>query len=319
MMRKIILSLLILITSFVTLGQSGLGLTQYIFNSQLINPAYFYQRSPISVNLVGRYQWANYPSAPLTIGLSGLYNINDHHTVGLVLSNDRLAGFNTFQAAASYAYRLNLGEKVQLSFGIKLGYLNFASSMNTSTLVSPNDPVFVQQKSISSLTIGTGFFLSGERFFVGLGAPNLFNNGVMRRGFSADMTGNAYYFTAGWKIVNTIPFMFYPSLKVSASVGAPIHGQLDLNFLIQNGLWLSAGVSTEVATNISVGYIFSNGFRIVYNYGFSFGKFNKFGSGVHEITLGYTKDLFQNEFSKRRYVAGHGKFKSYRKQSRRYR
>lgn len=318
-MRNFIATLLFCLSGTVIFAQNGLGFTQYIFNSQLINPAYFNRRSPISANLVGRYQWANYTGSPLTIGLTGLYNINDHHTVGLVFSNDRIATFNTFQAAASYAYRLNLGETVQLSFGAKVGYLNYSTAMNVSTLVSPSDPVFSPRKSINGFTIGTGIFLSGERFFFGVAAPNLFNNQLMPGNLSAEMSGNSYYLTAGWKVVKTIPLMFYPSIMVEATQGAPIHGQLDLNFLIQNGLWLSAGISTDIAANISVGYLFNNGFRIVYNYGFSFGKYNKYGSGVHEITLGYTKDLFDNAFSKRHYVKKNGRFRSYKKQRRRYR
>lgn len=318
-MKKTIAILLFCLSGIFCFSQNGLNFTQYIFNSQLINPAYFNRRSPISANLVGRYQWANYTGAPFTVGLSGLYNINDHHTVGLIFSNDLVAKLNTFQAAASYAYRLNLGEKVQLSFGVKAGYMNYSSAMDISTLVSRYDPVFLQRKSINGFTIGAGFFMSGERFFFGMSAPNLFNNRLMPSHLTADMTGNSYYLTAGWKVVKTIPLMFYPSIIVAATQGAPIHAQLDLNFLIQNGLWLSAGVSTEYATNISLGYLFDNGFRIVYNYGFSFGKYNKYGSGVHEITIGYTKDLFNNEFSKRHYVKRNGRFRSYKKQRRRYR
>lgn len=317
-MKKHILLIFFFVCGISAIAQNGLGFNQYILNSQLINPAYYNQRSPITVNLAGRYQWMDYPGAPNTIGLTGMYNINDHHTVGLTLSNDRVAKFNTFQASATYAYRLKLSDKVQLSFGAKVGFVNQASTIDLSSLNNPNDPTFYPQKSINGLTLGAGLFFSGQRFFVGISAPNLFNNGLMKRGFSSNLAGNAYYLSAGYKVVNTKPFMFYPSILISATEGAPIHGQFDLNFLIFNGVWINAGVSTEVATNIGIGYLFSNGFRIVYDYGFSFGKFNKYGSGIHEITLGYTKDLFQNEFAKRKYVNKKGSFQSYKKQHRRY-
>lgn len=319
-MKKVhTLLLAFLSCSTISLAQNGLGFGQYVFNSHLINPAYFNRHSPFSCNLDGRYQWADYQKSPNTIGFSGLYNIQDHHTVGLTLFNDRIAVFNTFQAAASYAYRLNLGKKVQMGFGVKVGYSNQSNTFNRTDLTDPTDPMFNMPRSVGGLSLGAGIYIAGERFAIGIGAPSLFNNRLMMRGFSPSVVGSSYYVTAGVKVVKQKNLMFYPSLLLSAVQGAPIHGQLDLNFLVMNGLWLSAGASTNIGANISVGWLFESGFRVVYSYGFSFGKFNKYGSGMHEITLGYTKDLFENKFAQRKYTTRRGgKFQSFRKQHRRY-
>ncbi|MEO9257581.1 MAG: type IX secretion system membrane protein PorP/SprF, partial [Crocinitomicaceae bacterium] len=62
-MKKHILLIFFLVCGISTMAQNGLGFNQYILNSQLINPAYYNQRSPITVNLAGRYQWMDYPGA----------------------------------------------------------------------------------------------------------------------------------------------------------------------------------------------------------------------------------------------------------------
>lgn len=303
--------------SGITFGQTGLQFSQYIFNSQTLNPAWFNHRSPVSVQFTSRVQWIDYDGTPNTHALTGQYNIGEHHTVGAIVLNDNIASFNKLQLAGTYGYRLNLGESAQLSFGLRAGYMNQTSAIS-GFLTDAYDPVLYARRSVHHFSLGAGIYAAGNRFFAGISAPDLFNNGLADQRFSTRLDGGAYHLLFGVKVIQSIPFMFYPSMIVSATMNGPLYAALDLNSLIYNSVWVTLGANTNLGTSVGIGYLFDNGLRIVYTYGFSFGPFSKYGGGVNELTIGYTKDLFYNEFAKRKFTNGKGSHKSERQLKRKY-
>lgn len=315
-MRRILLVWCIFLTSAV-FAQTGLQFSQYIFNSQTLNPAWFNHRSPVSVQLTSRVQWLDITGVPNTHALAGQYNIGEHHTIGGIVLNDHIAAFNKLQVSGTYGYRLNLGEFAQLSFGVRAGYTNQTSNI-TGYLTDAYDPILYSRRSVHQFSLGAGIYAAGNRFFVGLSAPDLFNNGLADPTFQTGQAGSAYHLMFGVKVVQSIPFMFYPSMLVSASPNAPLYASLDLNSLIYNSVWLTIGANTNLGTSVGLGYLFENGLRIVYTYGFSFGPFSKYGGGVNELTIGYTKDIFYNEFAKRKFTNGKGSHNSYKKIKRKF-
>ena len=315
-MRKLLFTLFIGLTTCGAIGQQGVQFSQYIFNAQAINPAWFNHRSPISGQLISRVQWLNYDGVPNTHAVMGQYNIGRRHTVGLIALNDHISVFNKFQISGTYAYRINLGKKAQLAFGTRVGYSNSTANIEGGYLTHQYDPVLYSRRSVHHFSIGAGMYASGDRFFVGISAPDLFNNGLVQPGFEPKLQGAAYHLHYGVKVYQSIPFMFYPTMLVSVTPNAPLHANLDLNFLIQNGLWLTLGASTDIGASAGIGYLFENNLRIVYSFGFALGPYTKYGGGVHELTIGYTKDLFKNDFEKRKFIEKKGNFQSYKKQRR---
>ncbi len=316
---KLFTTIVFFTIALATFGQHGVNFSQYIFNAQALNPAWFNHRSPISAQVVSRVQWMNYNGVPNTNAIMGQYNIGDHHTVGLIALNDNIASFNKLQVSGTYAYRLNLGEKAQLAFGLRAGYANQTANIQGGYLTHQYDPVLYAPRSVHQFSLGAGIYASGNRFFVGVSAPDLFNNGLVQPGFESGIDGGVYHMHFGVKVYQSIPFMFYPSMLVSATPNAPLHANLDLNFLIQNSVWITAGATTDLGATAGFGYLFDNGLRFVYTFGFAFGPYAKYGGGIHELTIGYSKDIFSNEFARRKFLEKKGgKFKSYRKQRRKY-
>jgi type IX secretion system PorP/SprF family membrane protein len=300
-----------------TFGQSGFQFSQYIFNSQAINPAWFNYRSPVSLQLSSRVQWLDINGTPNTHALVGQFNIGEHHTVGGIVLNDHIATWNKLQISGTYGYRINLGENAQLNFGIRAGYMNQTANIS-GYLTDAYDPVLYARRSVHHFSVGAGIYASGNRFFAGISAPDLFNNGLAERSFSTSLNGSAYHLMFGVKVIQSIPFMFYPSMLVSATVNGPVYASIDLNSLIYKSVWVTIGANTNLGTSVGIGYLFDNGLRIVYSYGFSFGPFSKYGGGINELTIGYAKDVFYNEFAKRKFTNGKGSHKSTRQMKRRF-
>lgn len=314
---RYLVTLFFIVSTVSLLAQNGIQFSQYIFNSQAINPAYFNHRSPISAQLVSRVQWLSYSGVPNTNAVMGQYNLRGNHTIGLMALNDNISAFNKFQISGSYGYRINLGEKTQLSFGVRMGYSNQTANIS-GYLTDKYDPTLYSRRSVHHFSLGAGLYMANDRFMLGLSAPDLFNNGLAQQGLEPKVDGGAYHFLLGVKVFQSKEFMFYPSMLVSMTPNAPLHATLDMNFLIQNGLWISLGATTNISANVGLGYLFDNGLRFVYTYGFSFGPYEKRGGGVHELTIGYSKDLFTPDFARRKKLNGKGSVYSKKKQRRKF-
>src|SRR5690606_10216859 len=145
-------------------------------------------------------QWLNYEGIPNTHAAMGQGNIGDHHTVGLILLNDRISVFNNFQLSGTYSYRVKLGKKSQLAFGTRMGYSNQTAHIESGYLTHPYDPVLYARRSVHLFSLGAGIFATGDNFFIGFSAPNLFNNGLVPSDFLMKLDGAAYHFHSGVKI-----------------------------------------------------------------------------------------------------------------------
>jgi type IX secretion system PorP/SprF family membrane protein len=315
---KQLLAICIITCSVGLLAQNGPMTSHYFFNSQQLNPGWFNHKSPITAQASTRVQWLSYDNAPITHTFSGQYNYLKQHTFGLILLNDQIGNFNKLQASGTYAYRLDMGDFGQVAFGVRAGYSNQSTKTITGYVTDLEDPVLRARNAASYLSLGAGFYATSNDFFFGIAAPDLFNNSILpQTTFYNGIEGGMFNLTMGAKLVHTKQLLFYPSLILATTFNSPLFGSLDFNLLIQNGLWLTAGVTTNVGTTIGMGYLFDNGLRIMYSSGISIGRSTKHGLGIHEISIGYTKDLFNEPFSKRKYTNGKGFFASLKTQIRR--
>ena len=71
-MKKIILVVALLLSGFVVelRAQQDPQYTQYMYNMNIVNPAYAGSRGTLSIGLLGRTQWVGISDAPKTATLS---------------------------------------------------------------------------------------------------------------------------------------------------------------------------------------------------------------------------------------------------------
>ena len=79
-MNKIVLTtLLVFIACFDVIAQQDPHYTQYMYNMNVINPAYAGSKESISLGVLYRKQWVNIEGAPQTLTFSG------HSPIGRML------------------------------------------------------------------------------------------------------------------------------------------------------------------------------------------------------------------------------------------
>jgi type IX secretion system PorP/SprF family membrane protein len=323
-MKKILFfSLLSLKLSFL-FAQQIPQYSQFQRNQFMINPAAAGIYDFVDVTLSGRWQWLGVDDAPrtsylaLSVPLSfkpkfynpgirtsgGTYANPDiktgkmKHTVGGQLLADQYGAFRKLSFSGTYALHLPLSKKMNLSFGVKVGLSsnNFlADKAQVLNVVNPaltySDPTYTSflanQSSKQILEVGSGLYLYGKGFFIGISAEQLTRDLVEFGSGTANFNPQIHYqIITGYKIKTGENWTLTPSILAKYMSPAPISIDANLQAEYKEWLWFGFGYRHTDALIGMVGMNISNRFKFGYSYDFSLSKFNNYTSGGHELTLG---------------------------------
>jgi type IX secretion system PorP/SprF family membrane protein len=209
-MRKICLTVSLLVVVIGMQAQQRPHYTQYILNQYILNPAISGIENYTDVKVSLRDQWVGLNGSPSTtyftihapIGKkdyrtsSTSYEIpgqnprgqyywenytaaEPHHGMGFSVINDHTGSYSRFSASASYAYHLGLSPTTNLSGGFSAGItkVSIDKSKNDFGGGDPSDPATGSAIS-GNLTklkpdISVGFWLYSRDYFVGLSAQQV--------------------------------------------------------------------------------------------------------------------------------------------------
>ena len=154
-------------------GQQDAQYTQYMYNMNVLNPAYAGSRGNLSIGILGRTQWVGIEGAPRTLTFSLNSPVGKKVGLGLSAIADKHGPVNEQNLYADFSYTLQTSEIGRLAFGIKAG----ASFLDVNLLsLNPNDPEFSNTLSnnVNEVypNIGVGAYYYTDRFYLGLSVPN---------------------------------------------------------------------------------------------------------------------------------------------------
>ena len=117
--------------------------TQYMFNTQTINPAYTGTWEAFGVMVLAREQWTGIENAPSTQTLT-FQNLHKNKRVayGLTIINDKFGLEKRLSLFGDYSYLLPINEKLNLRLGLKGGFSNYSNNLSTYDVIDENDPFF---------------------------------------------------------------------------------------------------------------------------------------------------------------------------------
>lgn len=298
-MKRIILIALILGSVFQLVAQQEALFTHYSFNTLGVNPGYAGSRDALTVTALHRSQWVSFPGAPTTQTLtvhSPLFN--EKIGLGLSFINDRIGPTNTSGLFADFAYRIQVGQKGKLAFGLKAGLNIRGDDLTSLTVVEDNDPNFQENIQIQVLpNFGFGIYYSLPQFYAGISTPRLLQNQL-----SSTVNGvetRHYYFIAGtiFNLTESGDLKLKPTTYIKVTAGAP--AELDLTTLLyyKNLFWVGPMFRTGDAFGALAGLNITEQFAFSYSFDWSFGnQTGRYNGGSHEIMLRY--DFIFNEKSK---------------------
>ncbi len=288
-MRPLII-IIVLFFGLVSQAQQNPHYTQYMYNMNVVNPAYMIDEPGlIEVGTLYRSQWVGIEGAPKTGNVFANIPLNDKIELSVSYLNDRIGDVvNQDLFNIDFAYRINLTDDLNLSFGLKAGIDNLRFDFS-GTNVSSDD--LFQNTSKTVLNIGAGAFLFKEEFYVGLSSPNLIpsdldiNNDVLYQNAIHVFLIGGYVFTLN------DDFKLKPSTVVKMVSGAPLSFDISANAMYVDRFELGVSYRYQDAVTALAGFKITPELRIGYAYDFNTSALNDFNSGSHEFMLTYRFDV----------------------------
>ena len=129
--RNILTIFIILLLSWKSFSQQDPILTQYMFSTQVINPAYAGMWEKIGFSTLIRKQWAGIDRTPLTEFISFHSPLKSEFVgVGLTVMNDHFARENRLSIFGDYAYEVSMTPETRLRLGLKFGFMNYKNPLS---------------------------------------------------------------------------------------------------------------------------------------------------------------------------------------------
>ncbi len=297
---KINYLLIVIFVHFGLVAQQDAQYTNYMYNTQIVNPAYVGNRGLTSINLLARTQWLDLEGSPKTssVFLDTSFGKEDNVGLGLSISSDKIGPTAETMLNIDYAYSLNfLWSK--LTFGIKAGVNDLEVDYSKLNIASVNDPFITSSKNRLKPRLGLGFYFNTDKYYLGFSSPNILKTKyyddikISNTSFSTVSDRNHYYAIAGYVFDLTSNIKVKPATLLKIVRGSPLQWDLSANFLINYNITL--GISSRLDSSFSAlaGFQLSDSFFVALAYDYSTTQLRQFNDGTYEIII--RLDLFNSQ------------------------
>lgn len=303
---KVLLGVVIsLMISKMASAQQDPMYTQYMFNTQTINPAYAGTWDAVGFMVLARQQWVGIENAPSTQTFSFQMPLkNDNVGIGLNLINDKVGLERRFGLFADYSYRIKFEGSTSLRMGLKGGFTNYNHNLSGHILNDPNDPVYVGEIDQKFLpNVGVGLLLENPMYYAGISVPKLIDSKYKADGNNFAIHGELrhFFFIAGYVYPFNEDIKFKPTILAKATVGAPLQVDLTASVLLKDKFWLGAMYRTGDSFGFMAQWIFDKKLRVGYAIDFTTSNLRTNHYSTHEIMISYELKILKQKIISPRY------------------
>ncbi|KRD09179.1 hypothetical protein ASE21_15165 [Flavobacterium sp. Root901] len=290
-MRTKLFSFVLVFTAIVSYAQQDAQLTQYMYNTIIINPAYAGSRDVLSVCGLYRSQWAGLDGAPKTSTFSINGPINKSSLgIGISFINDRIGPTNENNLSADLSYTVSTSETFKLSFGIKGSVNLFSLDLSKLNPDIQDDPEFQNFNNKFSPNVGAGIYLHSDKAYIGFSVPGFIETNHYNDNDTAIYKDKINYYLIGGYVFTIDPYKtmkFKPAFLLKIVEGAPLQADLSGSFMYLDKFVLGAAYRWGASISSMAGFQINDALYIGYGYDFDTNKLSNYNSGSHEIFLRY--------------------------------
>ena len=269
--------------------------TQYMYNTQIVNPGYVGSRDVMSFGLLYRTQWVNFNGAPKT----GTFTFNtpignlDQMGLGLSIVSEEIGPANESNVNVDYSYSIKTSELGKLSFGLKAGLDILNVDFTKLNIYDENDPKF-QENIDNNLQpqIGLGLYYNTDKFYAGVSVPNFLRSKHYDEGSlnNANISSVArerqhYFFITGYVFDLSSNLKFKPATLVKVVNGSPLQWDFSANFLIYEKFTVGAAYRWSAAISGLVGFQASDSIFLGFAYDYQTTDIENYSSGSYEFMI----------------------------------
>ena len=275
--------------------------TQYMYNTQVVNPAYAGSRDALSFGLLYRTQWVGFEGAPK----SATFTVNtpigsmDNMGLGLSIVRDEIGPAVESNVIVDYSYSINTSDDAELSFGLKAGIDLLDIDFTKLNIFDGNDIFEQNVDSKLQPQIGAGVYYNTEKFYAGLSVPNFLTTSHYDSSTLDDLNFDGdvapaerlhYFLIAGYVFDISDNLKFKPATLVKAVSGSPLQWDVSGNFLINDKFTVGAAYRWSAAMSAMLGFQASDQIFIGFGYDYQTTDIESYSDGSYELMLRF--DVF---------------------------
>jgi type IX secretion system PorP/SprF family membrane protein len=293
-MNKLFLIFLLVFISLIDVkAQQNPHYTQYMYNMNVINPAYAGSKENFSFGLLYRKQWMNIEDAPTSFTFSGHTPAGKNVGLGLSFISDKIGPVTEQNAYGDFSYTLKLNGAHRLALGLKAGVSFHKVGLREiqSSLPDPSEGIFGEDINDSSLNMGVGAFYYTDKYYFSLSVPNLLKSAHLNyngREYGSDVSH--YFLTAGYVFDINYELKFKPSFMLKSAFNISPSLDVSANFLYMEKFELGATYRLEDSFGAMINFAITPGLRIGYAYDHIVSDLKVTAPSSHEFVLLY--DVF---------------------------
>lgn len=278
--------------------------TQYMYNMNIVNPAYAGSYDALALNFLVRSQWVGIDGAPETVTFNAHAPVGKNVGLGLSVIADKIGPLTEQNVYADFSYTLKMSETANLAFGVKAGITALSAPLSLLRITNPGDLAFDNNLNRTSPNFGLGAYYYKEKFYVGLSMPNILETVHFKRsnGAITRATDKMHYFlTSGYVFDLANDVKLKPSMLVKAVQGAPLSVDFSGNILFNNNLELGLSYRLDESVSALVNVKASNNLRIGYAYDYTLTNLGDFNTGSHEVFVLFDFNFARNKIKSPRF------------------
>jgi type IX secretion system PorP/SprF family membrane protein len=267
-MKKLILILFALVIAQEISAQQDPQYTQYMYNMNVINPAYAGISEGLSIGALYRSQWVGLDGGPETFTFNIHSPVGKQLALGLSVISDKIGPVEETNAYVDVSYTIPVGMETRLAFGVKGGFTFHNIGLVDLTLVDPNDPFFAQNINETTPNIGAGvYFYKPNKYYISASVPNILNGVHLdANGTKIGSETEHFFAAAGYVFDLSNNFKLKPHALLKYATDAPISYDLNANLFMYDLVEVGVGyrlddsfsgmVNFQVMDNLRIGYAY---------------------------------------------------------------
>ncbi len=288
-------SVVIFFLAFKLCAQQDPQYTQYMYNMNVINPAYSGSKESLAVGLLYRTQWQGLDGAPKTGTFFGHGPVGKNVGLGLSLITDEIGPVKETNVYADFSYTLALGGEHKLALGLKAGATFHDIGLVGLDLINANDPFFSENINTTTPNVGAGLFYYTNNYYLAVSVPNILDSVHLDANGNNIGSETAHYFvTGGYVFQVSRNTKLKPSFLVKSAFDAPTSIDANLNALFFEKFEIGASYRLEDSFSGLINIAVTSNLRIGYAYDSIISDIEAYAPASHEFML-----LFDLNFPKK--------------------
>lgn len=283
---------LILSFSVDSYGQQDPQYTQYMYNTQVVNPAYAGSRGSLDFAGLYRTQWVGLDGAPKT----GTFTVNspigalENMGLGLSIVSEEIGPARESNVNIDYSYSINVSETYKLAFGLKAGVDILDVDFTRLNIFDSGDVFETNIDNRLQPQIGAGVYYYSDKFYAGLSVPNFLNTKHFDESEIGPTSAQSiaaerlhYFFITGYVFDLSDNVKFKPAILTKLVSGSPLQADISANFLINEKFTIGAAYRWSAALSGMIGFQATDGLFLGFAYDRETTDLQQFNDGSYEF------------------------------------